>query len=305
MSSHVNGTNGNTNGATNGATKVVRDRFGDSRSASVGTRPMPPTFASPEDEREYLKFRLAQAFRIFGKLGYDQGVAGHITVRDTVRPDCFWVNPFGKHFSLVQPSDLLLVDHLGKVQIEESGPNTLLNKAAFMIHSAVHAARPDVNCAAHSHSIYGRAFATLGKELDIITQDACAFYNDHAVYAQYGGIVGDEQEGARIAETLGSKKAAILQNHGLLVATECIEATVHFYISLEKSCQVQLAADAAVAGTGHKTIKISPEDAANVHSIIGNMYGGWFSGQTQFQLLEAEEGVAFDFTLGKPTNMKL
>ncbi|KAI0647254.1 arad-like aldolase/epimerase [Trametes meyenii] len=299
MSTHTNGTNGTTNGTANGA----RDRFGASRLASVGARPMPPIFASPEEEREFLKFRLAQAFRIFGKLGYDEGIAGHITVRDTVRPDCFWVNPFGKHFSLVQPSDLL-VDHHGKVQIEESGPNTLLNKAAFMIHSAVHAARPDVNCAAHAHSIYGRAFATLGKELDIITQDACAFYNDQAVYAQYGGIVGDEEEGKRIAEALGHKKAAFLQNHGLLVATDCIEATVHFYISLEKSCQVQLAADAAVAGTGRKTIKISPEDAANVYSIIGNMYGGWFSGQTQFQLLEAEEGVAFDLALGKPVSVK-
>ena len=62
------------------------------------------------------------------------------------------------------------------MQIKESGPNTLLNKAAFMIHSAIHTARPDVNCAAHSHSVYGRAFSTLGKELDMITQDSCAFY---------------------------------------------------------------------------------------------------------------------------------
>lgn len=83
----------------------------------------------------------------------------------------------GKHFSLIQPSDLILVDHHGNVQAAESGPNMLLNKAAFMIHSAIHAARPDVNCAAHSHSVYGRAFATLGKELDMLTQDSCAFYN--------------------------------------------------------------------------------------------------------------------------------
>ncbi|KAI0673013.1 arad-like aldolase/epimerase [Trametes maxima] len=286
------------------ATNVTRDRFGASRSASVGTGPMPPTFASKEEEREFLKFRLAQAFRIFGKLGYDEGVAGHITVRDTVRPDCFWVNPFGKHFSLIQPSDLILVNHHAQVQVSESGPNTLLNKAAFMIHSAVHAARADVNCAAHSHSIYGRAFSTLGKELDIITQDACAFYNDHSVYDQYGGLVADEEEGAHIAAALGSRKAAILQNHGLLVATDCIEATVHFFISLEKCCQVQLLADAAAAGTGRKTIKISPEDAAKAHAVVGSMYGGWFSGQTQFQILEAEEGVTFDFTLGKPVATK-
>ncbi len=82
----------------------------------------------------------------------------------------------GKHFSLIQPRDLILVDHHGNVQPEESGPNRLLNKAAFMIHSAIHAARPDAHCAAHSHSVYGRAFSTLGKEIDMITQDSCAFY---------------------------------------------------------------------------------------------------------------------------------
>lgn len=77
---------------------------------------------------------------------------------------------------MIQPEDLILVNHSAEVQVEESGPNVLLNKAAFMIHGAIHAARPDVHCAAHSHSIYGRAFSTLGKELSMITQDSCAFF---------------------------------------------------------------------------------------------------------------------------------
>ena len=104
----------------------------------------------------------------------------------------------GKHFSLVQPGDLLLVDHQGNVQ-PESGPNRLLNKAAFMIHSSVHAARPDANCAAHTHSVYGRAFSTLGKELDITTQDSCAFYKvscRHSEHEQRMRIdVADNQSG--------------------------------------------------------------------------------------------------------------
>lgn len=78
-------------------------------------------------------------------------------------------------FSHINASDLIQVDHHGKVI--DGGPNRMLNAAAFMIHSAIHAARPDVLCAAHSHSIYGRAFCSLGRPLDIITQDACAFYN--------------------------------------------------------------------------------------------------------------------------------
>ncbi|KAF8131329.1 class II aldolase/adducin N-terminal [Mycena galopus ATCC 62051] len=145
----------------------------------TGAFPNPPVFATKLEEREYLKFRLAQALRIFGKHGYDEGVAGHITAPDPIRLDCFWVNPFGLHFKLIQPHDLLFVDHTGKI-LEESGqkdgPFRILNTAAFMIHSAIHTARPDVLCAAHSHSPYGKAFSVLGKMLDPISQDACMFY---------------------------------------------------------------------------------------------------------------------------------
>lgn len=137
--------------------------------------PDPPTFTDKYAEREYLKGRLAAAFRIFGKYGFDEGVAGHITLRDPVDPTTFWVNPFGVAFSLIKRSDLIRVDHEGKIL--DGGQVKLLNAAAFMIHDAVHAARPDVMCAAHSHSIHGRSFCSLGRKLDIITQDACSFHN--------------------------------------------------------------------------------------------------------------------------------
>ncbi|KAF7338916.1 Aldolase-II domain-containing protein [Mycena sanguinolenta] len=248
-----------------------------SRKAFSGQAPRPPVFANKLEEREFLKFRLAQALRIFGNRGYDEGLAGHITVRDPIRSDCFWVNPFGLHFKLIQPSDLLLVDHSGQI-LEESGqkdgPFRILNTAAFMIHSAIHAARPDVLCAAHSHSTYGKAFSALGRTLDPISQDACAFYEDHALYTQYNGIVLDEVEGLAIAEALGSKKAAILQNHGLLVATSSIEATVHYYISLERACQVQLLADTAAATHGGKTVPINPAQAAATGKLVGSQGGG-------------------------------
>ena len=137
--------------------------------------PRPPKFEDKYEEREYLKGRLTAALRIFGKLGFEEGVAGHITLRDPVEPDTFWVNPFGVAFRLMKRSDLIRVDATGKVI--DGGEWKLLNTAAYMIHHAVHAARPDVICAAHSHSIYGRAFCSLGKTLDTITQDSCAFYD--------------------------------------------------------------------------------------------------------------------------------
>ncbi len=137
--------------------------------------PGPRTFTDKYEEREYLKGRLAAAFRIFGKYGFDEGVAGHITLRDPVEPTTFWVNPFGVAFSLIRRSDLIQVDHKGEVI--GGGEVKLLNAAAFMIHGAVHEARPDVVCAAHSHSIHGRSFCTLGRTVDMITQDSCAFHN--------------------------------------------------------------------------------------------------------------------------------
>lgn len=151
--------------------------------------PGPPKFTDKYEEREYLKGRLAAAFRIFGKYGFDEGVAGHITLRDPVDPTTFWVNPFGVAFSLLKKSDLIQVDHDG--QVIGGGECKLLNAAAFMIHGAVHEARPDVMCAAHSHSIYGRSFCSLGRGLDIITQDACSFHNVRSIQTKRGAGLAD------------------------------------------------------------------------------------------------------------------
>src|SRR4051812_47002930 len=163
-------------------------------------------FDSKDAERLHLKQRLAGAFRIFGRFGFDEGVAGHITARDPERPDHFWVNPFGMNFKQVRVSDLILVNHDGEV-VEGTWP---VNRAAFAIHSQIHAARPDVVAAAHSHSVYGKAWASLRRELDPLTQDACAFYGDHALFDDFTGVVLDTEEGKRIAHALAGHKAAIL-----------------------------------------------------------------------------------------------
>src|SRR3954452_15273360 len=97
--------------------------------------PTPPAFATLDQERRHRKERLAAAFRLFAKLGYDEGVAGHITARDPELSDHFWVNPFAKHFALIKVSDLVLVDHSGDVVEGRYG----VNRAAFAIHSQVHA----------------------------------------------------------------------------------------------------------------------------------------------------------------------
>ena len=102
--------------------------------------PLPPTFGSVEEERLHRKQRLAAAFRLFAHFGYEEGVAGHITARDPERPDHFWVNPFGEPFAHIRVSDLVLINDEGDVVEGERA----VNRAAFAIHSQVHAARPDV-----------------------------------------------------------------------------------------------------------------------------------------------------------------
>src|SRR6202011_951904 len=139
--------------------------------------PLPPTFDSVDEERRHRKIRLAASFRLFAKFGFDEGVAGHITARDPELTDHFWVNPFGIHFSRIRVSDLILVNAQGQV-VQGDRP---VNVAAFAIHSQVHHARPDVVAAAHAHSMHGKAWSSLERPLDPITQDACAFYEDHTI----------------------------------------------------------------------------------------------------------------------------
>ncbi|MGH9065436.1 MAG: class II aldolase/adducin family protein, partial [Acidimicrobiales bacterium] len=181
--------------------------------------PAIPTFDSPAAERLDRKQRLAAAFRLFARFGFSEGVTGHITARDPERLDHFWVNPFGMHFGLVKASDLILVNHRGEVV--EGG--RAVNAAAFAIHSQVHAARPDVVAAAHAHSLHGKAWSSLGRPLDPITQDACAFYGEHALFDDYTGVVLEAEEGKRLAHTLGDNKAVILRNHGLLTVGHSVD----------------------------------------------------------------------------------
>jgi len=237
--------------------------------------PSPPMFATVEEERQYRKHRLSAACRLFAHFGFDEGFAGHITARDPSRPGCFWVNPAGLHFAHVTASDLLLVDASGTV-VQGDRP---LNLAAFAIHSRIHMARPDVVAAAHAHSMYGKAWSAVGQLLSPITQDACAFYNDHAV-VDYGGVVLTPEEGDRLADSLGDRKALILRNHGLLTVGKTVDEAAWWFISMERCCQ----AEAIARGLG-PTEPLSDELAATTCALNGAPLAGWFSFQPLFDFI--------------------
>lgn len=105
----------------------------------------------------------------------------------------------------------------------------MYNSAAFVIHSAIHASRPDVHSAVHAHSPAGKAFSTLGRPLPFYTQDSATFHNDIGLYASHGGVVLDSQESQEIVDHLGSKKALVMQNHGIMTVGGCIESAVAWF----------------------------------------------------------------------------
>ncbi len=247
--------------------------------------PQPPTFETLEEERTHRKQRLAAAFRLFSKFGFDEGVAGHITARDPERTDHFWVNPFGMHFSQIRVSDLILVNDLGEV-VEGNLP---VNVAAFAIHSSVHKARPDVVGAAHAHSLYGKTWSSLGRLLDPLTQDACAFYDDHALFDDFTGVVYDQSEGRRITDDLGHRKAIILRNHGLLTVGQTVDEAAWWFITMERSCQAQLLAEAA----GNPK-RIDHENALLTQQQVGNNLAGWFQFQPLWARITREQPDLFD-----------
>ncbi|GJJ08672.1 hypothetical protein Clacol_002891 [Clathrus columnatus] len=217
-------------------------------------------------ERQWIKEHMAAAFRYWGKLGYAEGLAGHITVRDPVLPGHYWMNPFCVHFSSMRASDLVLVDPEGYVT--EGGAQLPINAAGFHIHTAIHKARPDIMAAAHCHSIHARTWSTMGRPIDILTQDACIFHNNLSVYKSFGGIVLAAEEGRRIAEALGPKnKAVLLQNHGSLTLGQTVDEAIHLFTALENACRVQLMAEAASVNGLSKRI-IDEEDAAYTAAVL-------------------------------------
>ncbi|KAL8278429.1 hypothetical protein RQP46_009119 [Phenoliferia psychrophenolica] len=262
------------------ATKVQNAEMGfDMGGGDLMALTQAPAHASIEAEREYLKERLAAAIRIFAHYDFDHGVAGHLTVRDPGDPHTFWV---------MTVSDLILVNQDGKVIGGGKPGRRIVNLAGFQIHSAIHRARPEINAICHSHSVYGKAFSALGKNIDITTQDSCAFHNDCAILTEFGGVVITAGESNAIADALEKKKAIILQNHGILTVGTTIDSAVGWFIMLEKQCQVQLLSDAA--GT---TVPIDEPQAIFTAKEIATERAGYFTASPYFQTIDFLQGEEY------------
>ncbi|HWR47057.1 MAG TPA: class II aldolase/adducin family protein [Pseudonocardiaceae bacterium] len=213
--------------------------------------------------REDCKQELVEAIQLFAELGYGEGVAGQFSVRDPDNPGCYWVNPFRMDFYHVKVRDLLCVGPHGVVV---AGRGTL-SPGLDSLHGALYRVRPDLAAFAHAHSLYGKAWSALGRPLDPITQDACALHGRHSVYAQYGGLVNNRQEGKEVAATMGSGNAVILQNHGFLTGGRSVAEAAWLFVVMERAAQVQLLAEAA------GTPVVIPHDVAEptAETLVANL----------------------------------
>ena len=247
-----------------------------------------PSFATHAEERQHRKERLVAACRAFALEGFSYGFAGHLTIRDPEFPELYWTNPMCVHFSEVRISNLILADHKGRVVEGKYA----INRSGFVLHAAVHGAHPDILAMCHAHTVYGTAFAALGRPLDPISQDAAAFFEDHVVIKDEAGQVAvEEQAGLSVCDSFKGVKAAIHQNHGLLTASRhSIEAAAFWFIALERCCQQQLMVEA----TGIKPIMVSPERSRYSREHVGSEYIGWLHFQPMYEQIAKTQPDMFE-----------
>ena len=230
----------------------------------------PPTFATVEEERQHRLERLAGVCRVFGRLGYSEGLLGHITVRDPEYADRFWINPVGVSFRQMRVSHLVQVAHDGAVL---TGDGTI-NPVGFRLHAAVHAARPEVNAVCHAHSLYGKAWSSLGRCLDPITQDSAVFFEQQALITTSPRVALTVEQGKEFAAQFGDKRVAIQIGHGLFSTGHSVDEAAWWFIAMETSCHAQLLAEAA--GTPEVW---QPDEARMMVAATGTADFGWASFQ--------------------------
>ena len=205
-----------------------------------------------QTERE-VREQLAACYRLVHHHGWTDLVYTHISARVPGPEEHFLLNPLGFMFNEVTASNLVKIDLDGNNVGQSPHP---VNRAGFVIHSAVHAARPDVQCVIHLHTPAGMAVSMMKCGLQPLSQHAQMFYG-RVGYHEYEGIAIDTEERKRLVRDLGANPVMILRNHGTLVAGATIPQAFSFMFHLEKACQAQLLA----MSTGQE-LELPPEEAS-------------------------------------------
>ena len=227
------------------------------------------------DMERKLRVELAACYRIFDYLGWSELIYNHITAKLPGPEQHFLINPYGLHYSEITASKLIKVDLEGNVIGSALYP---VNRAGIVIHTAIHAARPDVRCIAHTHTTAGMAVACSegGLRADNFYS---ALLNNHVAYHAFEGITVIEDEKQRLVSNLGDKSLMILENHGLLSTGRSVaEAFVNLW-GMERACEVQTLADS----TGQPGIQISDAILAKSEHLAAIQSMGEPAGRLEFE----------------------
>jgi ribulose-5-phosphate 4-epimerase/fuculose-1-phosphate aldolase len=197
------------------------------------------------------RVELAACYRLVAHFGLTDLIYNHITARVPGGEHHYLINPYGLMYDEVTASNLIKIDLEGKI-LEDTQYE--INPAGYVIHSAIHGARPDVVCVIHTHSRAGTAIAALEEGLVPINQGGFQFYN-RVAYHDYEGFALDLEERKRLVTNLGDKRAMILRNHGLLTAGRSVAEAFRLLYYLEQACQARL--DALQTG---RPIRLPPAE---------------------------------------------
>jgi ribulose-5-phosphate 4-epimerase/fuculose-1-phosphate aldolase len=209
------------------------------------------------DAAKQVRIDLAAAYRLIHRLGLDDSIYTHISVRVPGTQDRFLINPYGMRFEEVTAGNLVTVDVDGKVVDDPLGLG--INPAGFTIHSAVHAARHDAQCVLHTHTVAGVAVSCLKDGLQPLNQWSMQF-TDRIAYHDFEGIALDLSERERLVADLGDKMVLILRNHGLLTCGRSVGEAFKLMFNMERSCRAQL----AILSTGAEIVR--PSHAIATHT---------------------------------------
>jgi len=183
-----------------------------------------------------LRLQLAACYRVFDRRGWVEEIFNHITLRVPGPQKHYLINPFGLHFGEVTAHNLVKVDLAGQ---PVGRADQLVNRAGFVIHSAIHGARDDVHCVMHTHHSPGMAVACKPGGLAMDNFYA-AFLHGRLAYHDFEGVTVDEGEQSRLVANLGDKSCLLLRNHGLLVAEHDVPSAFYWLYVLQRACEIQV-----------------------------------------------------------------
>ena len=189
-----------------------------------------------EAERAARKQELALAYRVFAALGWGDTGDGHISARDPAQPGCFWLLDVGVPFAEAAPEALVLIGPDGTLRSDGAGAN----RPAYYIHWPILAARPDLVSVAHTHTPFGTPFAAEARLFAPITQEACVFFNDHALFDDEEVQVQSVECGQRIAAALAGNRGLVLRNHGLLTVGASVKEASAWFVTMERVAEAHL-----------------------------------------------------------------